>query len=374
MRSGRALVVASLCVACGAGSSDRATPLLQPLAIGELASTSTAGPPPPLRAVEAGGLAGDDAAEIVAFDPSGARILYVVSAHDGRAWGYIERRSAGGVLEWVVQRELRQLGGVQVNRRGEVFVVDWSDEVPRVWKIGADGETRWSIDGFASPQVLPLSDGGVVVMDGAARLLRRFDADGVETMARTFFCDRCVLVATTDDELVIGHGVYVRNELNYSGCALVKIAPDLQERWRTEFVDPSCGVMAPAPDGGVLLEVSEGLVAIGADGAVRFRRDLPRDDWGGITGIAVDPGSGRIALSAIRSSAGTPTIQHVHVLDELGEPLWTASTDAALVIYSLAFDPSGRLAVAGQYRETDFLGRHHVPNGFSDAFYLQFER
>jgi hypothetical protein len=44
-----------------------------------------------------------------------------------------------------------------------------------------------------------------------------------------------------------------------------------------------------------------------------------------------------------------------------------------LWVNAVAFDPSGRLAVAGWYSETDFDGGHHVPLGPTDAFYLQFE-
>jgi hypothetical protein len=365
----------SLFLACGVGSSDRA-PLLRPIAAGELAATAVASPPP-LRAVEAGGLEGFDHASKVAFDASGARILYVESFGAGAEFlqDHIERRSAGGELAWALQGAFR-LSGVGPN--GEVFVgvLDETRYVRRLRKVGVDGQTKWEIEA-RSYDVLPLSDGGAVVEDHGFGLLRRLDADGVETMARTFRCDGCGLAPTTDD----GVAVLANYEIGRDAvCAVVKLGADLREQWRTEL--PGRGMrLVAAPDGAIVLHLGDplgpdgALASIDAGGAVRFRRELPHEEWGTLgQSIAVDR-EGRIALTAHGFALeGMPSLKYVHVLDPSGELLWTASTDAALTIHSAAFDPSGRLAIVGSYEETDFLGGHHVPLGPSDAFYLQFER
>jgi hypothetical protein len=63
----------------------------------------------------------------------------------------------------------------------------------------------------------------------------------------------------------------------------------------------------------------------------------------------------------------------VHVVSPSGAVLWEAFATANLLVTSAAFDPQGRLTLAGVVGETDFLGGHYVPRGPSDAFVMQFQ-
>jgi hypothetical protein len=321
-------------------------------------------PPGVLRTVEAGGDWGQDNVVALAFDASGARTLLVDSSDPWtNAWySHLERRSAGGELRW---ERFGHYFSAAVSASGDVFV-----EVPpepddpagasRFAKLGAaDGEPQWEV--AVRGPLLPLSGGGAIAFDSDYALLRRFGADGVEAAPVKSLCFGCGLTVTADDGLAILHSLQNGNSL------LVKLGLDLVERWRTEVPGGAIRLVATA-DGGLAIAQPQAVAVLDGDGAVRFRRELPIEEWGNLGHlIAADP-AGRIGLI---TTLGRWT--GVHVLDATGEVAWSSVTDAALFPESIAFDPPGRLAVAGYHHETDFRGQHVVPNGPSDAFYLQFE-
>jgi hypothetical protein len=373
VKASLAFVATSLCLACGGAPADHAasrgtpaTPRLRPFGASgaALAAARADAPPGVLRTAESGGDWGHDFVEALAFDASGARTLLVRSLFTGlEGYSHLERRSADGELQW---ERFGEIYSAAVNARGEVFIQVTREPDPagafRFSKLGADGQPQWDVS--ASGPVLPLPDGGALIVDERHGLLRRLGPDGAEGAAPLWFPE----VWGRDVTVTADGGLAVSRRLTGGNTVVAKLGLDLAERWRIEMQDEIVDVVATA-DGGVAIAQSNAVAVLDGEGAVRFRRELPVEEWGRVSMIAAGP-EGRIGLV---SRLWLWPWKGLHVLDATGEVAWSSVTAAPLEPRVIAFDPSGRLAVGGSFSETEFGGQRVVPNGPEDAFYLQFE-
>jgi hypothetical protein len=369
--------LAVLCLACGAAPPPIAQPpaaaVLQPLPRGAFAAQATdAEPLPParLRAMEGGG-GGIDDWPVVEFDATGARTVSVVSAFTEGTVAYLERRTADGALVWTLEDPSSFL--VALDRAGGALLVRDGDPA-ELTRIGADGRTAWTARGR---EVYALPSGGAIFRD-ASGSLRRLDRDGRElgTPVLPTLCDAdpgsagCAWALTSDDAVVVAS-----LSLDLARSRVEKRELDGTSRWSIEL-PRAIGLVAADRSGGAVFWSSEDdhVIAVAADGSVRFDRPRPRAPEGtpaGLPLIATDDG-GRVGIVVTHYTSGA-LLHSVHLLGADGELQWGSWAVGNLAFTSAAFDPAGRLAVAGQHWETDFLGVHYAPTGNTDAFYLQFE-
>jgi hypothetical protein len=300
----------------------------------------------------------------------------------------LELKAGSGGDTFLVRRQ----GGSPVGV-GTSYIVRLDAAGRPVWQHEFREISRYEGDTFS---VTPYADGGAVVVREMLQVLPltettftayRVRADGTvdgETLLGSCVSElpeqpECTVsvAPAPDGDLVVGQW---NRALDSS--TLVERGFDGAERWRVEL--PEAGritAIVADPRGGFVVATSDAsLVSIDADGRVRFRGGLPRPAGDAIPVrgkplLAVDA-DGRIGIV---SSHGpefleAPRVRGVHLVDAGGNLVWGSWSDAALSPSSIGFDADGRLGVAGSYRETDFLGVHHVPQGESDAFYMLFER
>jgi hypothetical protein len=404
------VVGAGLCGACGVSTAQggaptearAAPPLLAPAEHSGGVAGSSVGDfrGPVIRSAEIGGTVGSDTPISLAFDSSGASTLLVRHGGAPDRDYTLQRRSAAGEvtwsLAWYAPVSVPEWAVAGLGTDGEVFLYATDGALTFVRKLDGAGRFAWDTTlAVADPPrqeriaaLRPTSDGGALVL--------------MEHFADPWSVWRVLRLdpsGATTSSVELGEAIHVTIEGTGEAVALDtlglrKLAADGTERWRIEHAEGVRGVVAPSADGGVFVLLWPGahgsfrLVSVSAEGAIRWVRPggelldaLQANDPGSPDAIDIHA-SGRFRISTRYWPADLPVESVLAVADAQGrlEWAWTypypdlfSEYPISMTHGALAFDPSGRLWVAGSFREMDFGGQHLVPQGPNDAFLLQLE-
>lgn len=324
---------------------------------------------PVVRGVQVGGTPMEDNSPSIAFDATGGRIAQF-SSWDGSvstARGYFERRAPDSELLWA-KTFAGEAWHSAVNAAGESFLWAFVQDLggPSVVKLSANGDVVWSLRAPADDIFLaPGGNGDLYALISASR-------PAVSTTLLHITSNGVVSVVA---EQPFGPGCPWSGLVAWNGSDRIAMLCDdrtvrafntraVRQLWTFRVADLGGGVVPDfvfsdlkfTPDGDVLVAWEGNLTAIGSGGPLRWSRKLAT---GGNLRLAAAP-NGNIA-----AAAGA-----IHLLDPHGNPIWSAPLPGAVEVASLAFDPAGRVAVAGRFF-AEFAGV--MPQGRSDVFVVLLE-